>query len=37
MAAKPFSKTKIVSHLAEKTSLPKKTAALFSKSSSSSQ
>ena len=29
MAAKPLSKTKIVSHLAEKTSLPKKTAALF--------
>ena len=29
MAAKPLSKTKIVSHLAEKTSLPKKTAATF--------
>ena len=29
MAAKPLSKTKIVSHLAEKVSIPKKTAATF--------
>src|SRR3981081_2263948 len=29
MAAKPMSKTKVVSHLAEKTSIPKKTAATF--------
>ena len=29
MAAKPLSKTKIVSHLAEKAGTPKKTAALF--------
>ncbi len=29
MAAKPLSKTKIVSHLAEKIGSPKKTAALF--------
>jgi DNA-binding protein HU-beta len=29
MAAKPMSKTKIVSHLAEKCGTPKKTAALF--------
>jgi len=29
MAAKPMSKTKVVSHLAEKTSIPKKTAASF--------
>jgi nucleoid DNA-binding protein len=29
MAAKPMSKTKIVSHIAEKVGTPKKTAALF--------
>jgi DNA-binding protein HU-beta len=29
MAAKPLSKTKIVSHLAEKVSIPKKTASTF--------
>src|SRR5258705_421512 len=29
MAAKPMSKTKVVSHIAEKTNIPKKTAALF--------
>jgi len=29
MAAKPLSKTKIVSHLAEKVSIPKKTATTF--------
>src|SRR5260370_22724090 len=29
MAAKPLSKTKIVSHIAEKVGTPKKTAALF--------
>ena len=29
MAAKPLSKTKVVSHLAEKAGTPKKTAALF--------
>ncbi len=29
MAAKPMSKTKVVSHIAEKTSIPKKTAASF--------
>jgi DNA-binding protein HU-beta len=29
MAAKPLSKTKIVSHMAEKTGTPKKAAALF--------
>jgi nucleoid DNA-binding protein len=29
MAAKPMSKTKIVSHLAEKTGTPKKVSALF--------
>ena len=29
MAAKPLSKSKIVSHLAEKVSIPKKTATLF--------
>jgi DNA-binding protein HU-beta len=29
MAAKPLSKTKIVSHMAEKVGTPKKTAALF--------
>jgi DNA-binding protein HU-beta len=29
MAAKPMSKTKVVSHLAEKTNIPKKTAAAF--------
>jgi len=29
MAAKPMSKTKVVSHLAEKCGTPKKTAALF--------
>jgi DNA-binding protein HU-beta len=29
MAAKPMSKTKVVSHIAEKTNIPKKTAAAF--------
>jgi len=29
MAAKPMSKTKVVSHLAEKCAIPKKTSALF--------